>query len=118
MIAKYFVAKKEPVITHADGRQVCRNTVAGRREYFARLRVMDLRQHHLCAICGLFMVEPTFDHEAGRGMGGSNRTDAVTDAEGNWINAAVHIWCNTKKGSQRYQWTQFGLYRPVEREAA
>jgi hypothetical protein len=55
-----------------------------------------------------------FDHESGRGHGGGNRTDAILDAEGNWVNAALCHNCNQWKGSRRYKWVN-GSYLPVEK---
>lgn len=72
------------------------------------------RQDGKCAICGepfTWRNPSTFDHQSGRGMGGGIRQDAIFDAEGNWINAAVHLYCNTAKGSRKYHWLD-GKYIP------
>jgi len=63
------------------------------------------------------MVDPTFDHEAGRGFGGGFRDDSLFHVDGTWRNAAVHFLCNGQKGSRAYRW-QNGKYLPVERNVA
>lgn len=115
--SKYFVRKTPGVQVFRDGREICTDTAAGKREYFRRTRKMSERQNERCAICGLFMVDPTFDHENGRGFNGGARNDAMVDKDGNWINAAVHWMCNGKKGSKRYHWVG-RKYLPVDQEAA
>ena len=117
VIAKYFVAKPAAVHVTRDGREICSEHAAGKREYRKRTEFMSLRQRHLCAICGKFMVDPTFDHEAGRGFGGGFRDDSLFHADGTWRNAAVHFLCNGQKGSRAYRW-QNGKYLPVERNVA
>lgn len=86
-------------------------TTEGLRKYKVRTIEMSIRQDGLCAICGRFMVRPTFDHEGGRGAG--KRDDRI-EADGHWINAALHEICNGLKGSKRYKWVQ-GKYLPVVR---
>jgi hypothetical protein len=44
--------------------------------------------------------EITFDHEAGRGMGGAKRDDRI-EVDGKRKNAAVHFGCNAAKGSRK-----------------
>lgn len=97
-----------------DGREVCTETLAGKTEYKFRRTLMHERQHHICPLCGRYLEEylTTFDHESGRGLGGSHRDDRILDDDGNWKNAAVHFSCNGDKGSQRYHW-QDGQYLPV-----
>lgn len=99
-----------------NGLEKCRKTWAGRVEYRERTEKMWQRQIGYCAIGNhkMLVEDATFDHEIGRGMGGSNRTDAIEDKDGNWINAAVCVTCNSLKGSKRYGW--FGnQYKPVEK---
>lgn len=100
-----------------DGREVCRReTKEGARIYRERTDAMARRQGGKCAICRLWR-DLWFDHEAGRGSGGGHRTDAILDAEGNWINAALCFECNSLKGSKRYKWIK-GIYTPVTKEKA
>lgn len=106
--------RREP-IDRKDGREVCRReTKEGARIYRERTEEMSRRQGLKCAIC-LLWKDLWFDHEAGRGAGGGHRTDAILDAKGNWINAALCFDCNTLKGSKRYRWVN-ELYLPVVRE--
>jgi hypothetical protein len=114
MIAHPKPAKRKAVAVERfpGGREVCNKLLTdGRNEY--RNRTMDMadRQKGLCAICLLPMQEEiTFDHQAGRGFGGSNRDDRI-DINGKWKNAAVHSRCNAWKASRRYQWIE-GMYKP------
>jgi hypothetical protein len=86
--------------TYRDGREACLKSYMGRREYKARTLTMAERQMWLCGLCGLPMSyqDVTFDHEFGRGMGGARRDDRI-EIGGRWVNAAVHLLCNSKKGS-------------------
>lgn len=104
----------DPWTTHRDGRQVCHDSAAGKREYRWRTELMWQRQGETCAIGNHFITveEATFDHQDGRGHGGGHRTDAINDAEGNWINAAVCNHCNILKGSRRFTWVN-GKYLPT-----
>lgn len=86
----------------------------GRKIYADRTFQMASRQRFRCAICQHVQLGMQFDHEAGRGSGGGHRTDAITDAEGNWINAALCYNCNLWKGSKRYKWVN-GQYLPTKR---
>lgn len=95
-----------------NGKVLNLETKEGLREYRSRTWEMSDRQKELCAICGYWMLRPTFDHEAGRGAG--KRDDRIVDDGGNWINAAVHEHCNCLKGSKRYKWVN-GVYKPVEK---
>jgi hypothetical protein len=92
-------------------------TAEGKRIYEARTWEMALAQGCQCAICGLLMVNPTFDHALGRGHGGGHRDDRSFDEQGNQINAALCARCNSAKGSQRYEW-RGGIYAPVIKEVA
>lgn len=87
--------------TYRDGREACLKSYMGRREYKARTLTMAERQMWLCGLCGLPMSyqDVTFDHEFGRGMGGSKRDDRI-EIKGKWFNAAVHRKCNMEKGSR------------------
>lgn len=98
-----------------DGREICNTeTSEGRRIYGQRCEDMCLRQGMACAICRKWSKVLYFDHEAGRGSGGGHRTDAILDAEGHWINAALCYDCNSIKGSKRYKWVN-GAYKPVDK---
>lgn len=99
-------------------REVCNmETRKGREIYAERTAQMASRQRFRCAICKHLQLGMQFDHESGRGSGGGHRTDAILDAEGNWINAALCHICNQLKGSKRYKW-QSGKYLPVVKEKA
>ena len=93
---------KTPYRVTKDGREICLSTKSGRVEYRRRTMLMFDRQEGLCALCEMPMSQwdITFDHEHGRGMGGSNRDDRI-EANGRRINAAVHSLCNYSKGSKR-----------------
>jgi len=112
---KQFKRSKPPVEfpEGLHGRQVCTATKGGRREYQRRREQMEIRQNFKCAICGRIFLVMTFDHEVGRGYGGSYRDDRIVDANGNWINAALCETCNTFKASRRYSWVN-GEYQPLE----
>jgi hypothetical protein len=88
---------------YPGGRQVCNlKTYYGRLEYLNRRNAMAIRQGGRCALCGLPMTAtdpPTFDHQHGRGMGGSRRDDRI-EINGQRFNAAVHMSCNIEKGSR------------------
>lgn len=60
------------------------------------------RQGGLCAICGhlLRIEQATFDHSRPRGMGAAFRDDRL-EVDGKPINAAVHGFCNSQRGSKR-----------------
>lgn len=91
------------VRVYPDGREVCNlATQAGKDEYKKRTREMVERQDNRCCLCyqPLRKEEATFEHEAGRGMGGGHRDDRIV-ADGRWVNGAAHSWCNSQKGSKR-----------------
>lgn len=92
------------------------DTKEGQRIYKSRTVAMFMRQGLSCALCPAW-GNIQFDHEAGRGHGGGHRNDAITDADGNWINAALCEHCNSLKGSKRYKWVS-GIYTPVTKEKA
>lgn len=86
--------------TYPDGRQVCCENAAGHREYLRRLQIMVQRQNFRCGACQrrLALFQATFDHwPIKRRMGAAFRDDRITDAEGNWINRAVHWACQNPK---------------------
>lgn len=92
------------VMTYADGRQVCAETAAGRREYDRRIRFMVDRQFNRCCLCGQPFMRPedaSFEHEGGRGMGGARRDDRLWLGANKPLNGASHGWCNAKRGSKR-----------------
>lgn len=108
-----------------DGREVCSDTKAGRDEYDRRKRVMWERQKRRCCLEGkapgcpgrLRWEESSFEHEAGRGSGGSKRDDRIEvpllDENRNPIidengtpkmkrqNGAAHHFCNSWKASRK-----------------
>jgi hypothetical protein len=90
------------VKVYRDGREVCLSTSAGTREYRKRVLMMWERQGGLCAICGhlLRIEQATFDHERPRGLGGGFRDDRI-ELDGKPVNAAVHGFCNSQRGSKR-----------------
>lgn len=92
----------DPWRTTRDGRQICSQTPAGRKEYRNRTLQMRTRQGCLCGLCGRWMQEEdtTFDHEIPRGAGGANTDDRI-EVDGKRKNAAVHWSCNSDKGSRR-----------------
>lgn len=101
--------KREPVKVHPDGREVCNcRSIGGSIEYHSRTAAMEYRQHYGCAICGISRLL-TFDHQNGRGMGGS-RGGAIRDdrieIDGKWFNAALCVSCQSLKGSRRYHWVK------------
>lgn len=85
-----------------NGRQVCTQTAAGRREYVLRTEQMWERQLGLCSLCNLPMrrEEATYEHQDGRGIGGGHRDDRI-EIDGKPYNSAAHGFCNCVKGSIR-----------------
>lgn len=109
--------KRPAVMIFPDGREVCSETKQGRRIYFGRLYVMEVRQGFKCAICERIAgSQMQFDHQNGRGHGGGHRDDRI-EVEGSWINAALCEACNILKGSKRYKWLG-NKYSPVTKEMA
>jgi 5-methylcytosine-specific restriction endonuclease McrA len=79
-------------IFHARGyREICSDNELRRR----KLKKYE-EQHHLCAICGLFIrpEDLEVDHIRAKGMGGAHRDDHSDNLQ------AVHCWCNSEKGSK------------------
>lgn len=101
--------------TLPDGREVCAKNHAGRQEYFpgqgASAALPDRHLERTRPV--LTILNTTFDHEQGRGMGGSRRDDRI-EIDGKWINAAVTSEANFEKGSKRYHWVE-GVYIEVHR---
>lgn len=98
-----------PIKVYADGREVCNlKTVEGAEEYHRRKWVMWERQGKRCCLEGFISECPgalrrmdcTFEHEAGKGMGGSRHDDRI-EVDGVWVNGAAHFICNGLKGSRR-----------------
>lgn len=112
---KYNASSKElalyPVVDGVmfkEGRELCLTHTG----YANRIIEMADRQVWMCAICEKLMRHPTFEHEAGKGAGGSRQDDALSHPDGRWKNAAVHGECNTEKGSRRFEW-RGNEYQPV-----
>jgi hypothetical protein len=88
---------------YPDGREVCDlSSHAGSVEYDNRIEAMGARQDCKCCICRLplFRDEATFEHEDGRGAGGSRRDDRI-EKDGKPYNGVSHYDCNAKRGSKR-----------------
>jgi hypothetical protein len=99
---------------YADGREVCNNnTTVGHEEYKRRKRVMWERQNKICCLfrkcptCPgkLRWGEATFEHEKGRGLGGSKRDDRI-EIDGKPVNGVAHAACNIWKGSRAIQYSE------------
>lgn len=85
---------------YLDGREVCCDTVKGKREYERRTLEMALRQHGICSRGPHLLKNPTFDHSTKcRGMGSAFRNDAIVDANGDPINSCSCCNCNGQAGS-------------------
>jgi len=110
-VGKYVV---DGVRIFPDGRQVCTETKRGREIYLARTIYLYVRQEGLCAICGKWMhpYDASFEHEAGRGSGGSHRDDRTQFPDGRDMNAALCVKCNGEKGSRRFHWSH-GRFIPA-----
>jgi hypothetical protein len=105
--------KPVPVRCLDDGREICnRKTSAGKTEYLRRTYEMAIRQGWLCGMCGELMTldDVSFDHQDLRSGG---RQDDRIEVNGVWQNAALHIWCNTQKGSRRIPYLKHAVNRPV-----
>ena len=96
------------VKVYPNGREVCiALTIEGGREYKRRIEAMWYRQFGICCLYGflegcpgvLDLREATFEHEDGRGMGGSKRDDRI-EKDGTPYNGAAHLNCNGEKGSR------------------
>lgn len=114
---KYTASDKElalyPVVNgvlYKEGRELCLTHTG----YANRVIEMADRQGWMCAICEKLMTHPTFEHEAGKGMGNTSQDDRILNPDGSWYNASVCLNCNSKKGSTRYVWVN-KKYQPVSR---
>ena len=104
------VKKIKPAVkVYPGGREVCDlTTEAGRSEYARRKELMWKRQKGRCCLerfiegCPgkLRLCESVYEHEHGKGFGGSIRDDR-TEINGKWINGVAHFRCNSLKGSRR-----------------
>ncbi len=86
---------------YPDGREVCQDSLAGRREYLRRLEIMCRRQSWICCLCperlhGL--QDSTFEHQRRRGMHAAFRDDRIYNERGEQMNGAAHWNCNVLKG--------------------
>ena len=94
------------------GREICNPaTDGGILQYWFRRAALWLRQEGLCCICcrELKLSDATFEHENGRG--GGKRDDRI-EIDGQPINGASHLWCNSLRGSKRtpiYHYPQYEL---------
>ena len=82
-----------------DGREICQNNAAGRREYQRRRENRWYIDKGICCLCGTF-VDPrqaTTEHPEGRGLGGSHRNDRVSEIR------VAHLAGNLAKGSIRLE---------------
>jgi hypothetical protein len=86
---------------YPSGREVCCDTVKGKREYNRRVEAMALRQHGVCCLGHHLLKNPTFEHSIGRGLGAGHRDDRITDEDGRPMNGAACWTCNGEKGSRR-----------------
>lgn len=86
---------------YPDGREVCVDSYAGRREYLRRLEAMLERQGWRCILCCKKIrsrEDATFDHQRRKGMGSAFRDDRIVDSQGQWRNGAAHWICNHERG--------------------
>jgi hypothetical protein len=86
---------------YKDGREVCQDSYAGRREYLRRLDLMLSRQHYICCLCPeriRSQYDATFEHQRRRGMHAAFRDDRIYNERGEWMNGASHWICNSEKG--------------------
>jgi hypothetical protein len=96
--------------TMKDGREICSNTAAGRREYQARREAMWFRDSGICCLCKqpMSLIEATFEHLNGRGAGGGKRDDRMEP------NAVSHYFGNQAKGSiSLYRWLEKPLHERI-----
>ena len=116
MIAKYYIAKPAAVHVARDGREICSEHAAGKREYNRRKQVMWERQLGRCGSCRVPtpLEEGQFGHSSSRGFGGGFRDDRIWDENGKPMNAFLCGKCNSAQGSRHYEWRD-GLFQPVKR---
>lgn len=97
------IGKRKPSLVRIGGREICNlKTREGQTLYRQRIKSMLFRQKGLCCNCKqpLAFEEATFEHEFGRGMGGSKRDDRI-EIDGKRVNGASHLLCNHERGSKR-----------------
>lgn len=93
---RYEIILDGAAIRYPDGREVCQDNAAGRREYLSRLEQMIQRQNFRCGKCRrrITRATATFDHwPIKRGMGAAFRDDRILLPDGEEINRAVHWSC-------------------------
>ena len=73
---------------YPDGREVCVDSYAGRREYLRRLEAMLERQGWRCILCCKKI----------RSREDAFRDDRIVDSQGQWRNGAAHWICNHERG--------------------
>jgi hypothetical protein len=97
---RYTTILSGAVRVYPNGREVCQDNPAGRREYARRLQVMLQRQNFRCGLCRgrLTLAAATFHHDPKRKMGAAFRDDRITDENGEERNSAAHWVCNSRKG--------------------
>lgn len=102
------LTRVEAVVQYPDGRQVCTDSAAGRREYRRRVQLMWAIQKGKCGLqihpeCQKYpwipVEEATFDHGEPRGMGAARRDDRPF-VNGNCAACGL---CNAMKGSRRLE---------------
>jgi hypothetical protein len=93
-VLRYELLQNSAVRKYPDGREVCQDNLAGRREYLRRVQVMLQRQNFRCSLCGkrLSLDNATFEHARRRGMGSAFRDDRISNG------TAAHWVCNAAKG--------------------
>src|SRR5215469_4623162 len=85
---------------YPDGREVCVDSYAGRREYLKRLELMLKRQEWKCCLCGKQIRsrdDATFEHQRRKGMGSAWRDDRILKDDQEY-NSAAHWICNHERG--------------------
>jgi len=84
------------VLVMRDGREVCRPSEAGRREYRRRVELVWQLYCHTCVLCLRPVTQEalTGDHREPRGMGGGFRDDRLRNL------LPAHGGCNAMKGSR------------------
>jgi hypothetical protein len=98
---RYELVCNGAVRKYPDGREVCEDSLAGRREYLRRLEAMLNRQGGRCCLCArriYSLQDATFEHQRRRGMASAWRDDRILSPEGQWINGAAHWTCNYERG--------------------
>lgn len=88
---------KPAVRTFPDGREVCLDTAAGRREYYRRADVVYEEYRHRCWLCGGSLIRDSMavDHKIPKGTNSGWRDDRIENI------APAHYPCNSRRGSRR-----------------